>query len=179
MSWKEPSVQQKIVISTLKEIRALRKTILLTADRSVKVLMGLAKSRKGFHLLSAMKFDQIGCDPLDEECPWNFIEQLNQTFTYLVTLQGAAHLIRRHPEAAPFTLNLGTLSGPDICSADKTIVAEVFAVTSPSSNQKLKKDTQKVLQMNGKLKFVFYFSRKAPVRARKVPGVQIVRLRRL
>jgi hypothetical protein len=172
-------MQKSLVVSTLKKIRALRKTILRTADRSAKVVLGLAQSKKGIQVLHAMKFDQIGCDPLDEKCPWNFIEQLNQTFTYLVTLQGAAHLMRRHPEAAPFTLNLGTSSGPDICSADGTIAAEAFAATSPKSNDKLNKDILRLRKTNARFKFVFFYCPKALVRIRKITDVRIVSLRRV
>lgn len=172
-------MQKGVVIANLKEIRAHRKTILRTANRSAKVLLGLAQSKKGIQVLHSMKFDQIGCDPLDEKCPWNFIEQLNQTFTYLVTLQGAAHLIRRHPEAAPFTLNLGTASGPDICSADRTIAAEAFAATSPKSNDKLKKDILRLRKTGAKHKLVFFYCPKTLVRIPEITDVRIVSLSRL
>lgn len=75
----------------------------------------------------------------------NLIEQLNQTWTYLVTLGAALYfLFVRHSDVGGFSLNLGTAAGTDIESvAPNQVVAEAFAVVHPSNNRKLAKDQQK------------------------------------
>ena len=65
-------------------------------------------------------------------------------------------LFIEYPELAPFRLNLGTAPGSDIESECGELAAEVFAAVAPTSNQKLKKDINKVLETNAKLKFVFF-----------------------
>lgn len=52
---------------------------------------------------------------------------------------------------ALFRLNLGTASGSDIESECGGVAAEV----TPTNNQKLKMDINKVLKTSAKLKFVF------------------------
>ena len=60
-----------------------------------------------------MKFTEMAWHPIDDR-PLNLIEQLNQTWTYLVTLKALPFLFERHPAAGGFRLNLGTASGTDI-----------------------------------------------------------------
>ena len=56
-------------------------------------------------------------------------------------------------------LNLGTSPGPDIISKDGAVVAEVFAATSPFRNDKLKKDSNRVIGFKESVhKYVFYYS---------------------
>ena len=61
-----------------------------------------------------------------------------------------------NPKLAPFKLNLGTASGSDIESECGELAGEIFAAVAPTSNQKLKKDINKVLATNARLKFVFF-----------------------
>ena len=65
-------------------------------------------------------------------------------------------LFTEYPKLAPFRLNLGTASGSDIESECGELAAEVFAAMAPTNNQNLKKDINKVLETNAKLKFVFF-----------------------
>lgn len=108
------------------------------------------------------------------------MEQLNQTFTYLTSFEATEYLIRAHPEHTPYVLNLGTLSGFDIVSNDGLVIAEVFAATSPLSNEKLKKDSIRVADaMESKYRYVFYHSpdkRNVDNIRRKFPNVKIVQL---
>src|SRR5260221_14498175 len=60
-------------------------------------------------LLRALRFDTVGHDPMIGE-PLNAVEQLNQTFTILVTLRAIMRLIALHPQARGFRLELGTAS---------------------------------------------------------------------
>jgi len=45
-----------------------------------------------------MKFAEMAWHPIDDR-PLNLIEQLNQTWTYLVTLKALPFLFERHPAA--------------------------------------------------------------------------------
>ena len=83
-------------------------------------------------------------------------EQINQSFTYLASFYALEILFTEYPELAPFRLNLGTAPGSDIESECGELAAEVFAAVAPTSNQKLKKDINKVIKMDARLKFVFF-----------------------
>lgn len=112
---------------------------------------------EGIRALWSMKFEPVGCDPLDSETPLNLIEQLNQTFTYIASARATKILIARHPELVPFTLNLGTSGGTDIESkVGGCLAAEVFAAVNTSNNEKLKKDIVKVAGTAAKFKYVFF-----------------------
>lgn len=107
-------------------------------------------------LLRAMRFDTVGHDPLTGE-PLNFVEQLNQTFTILVTLRAIEQLFELHPDAEGFRLALGTSSGRDIESVKEGLVAaEVFSATHPMSNQKLKKDLMRLTTDPAQYRYVFF-----------------------
>ena len=71
-------------------------------------------------VLRAMRFDTVGHDPLTGE-PLNVVEQLNQTFTILVTLRAIEQLFELHPDAGGFRLALGTSSGRDIESVKELV----------------------------------------------------------
>ncbi len=128
----------------------------------------MAKARSSLHqvlehgddfaLLHALRFERIGCDPLDDSCALNIVEQLNQTTTYLVTLVGVAHLLRKH--GSPLRINLGTAAGHDIESLDGSVVAEAFAATSFASNRKLATDLAKLRSSRARHRYVFYYALK-------------------
>jgi len=107
-------------------------------------------------LLKAMRFETVGHDPLTG-APLNVVEQLNQTFTILVTLRAVERLIELHPDAGGFRLALGTSSGRDIESVVPDLVAaEVFSATHPASNQKLKKDLARLSGDPARHRYVFF-----------------------
>lgn len=109
--------------------------------------------------LSQLKFDQVGCDPLDASRPLNLIEQLNQTFTYIASFYAAQFIFERHPKVQSLLLNLGTSAGFDIeTSEDGGIAAEVFAAVTPQNNQKLNKDVAKVAVADAMYRYVFFMS---------------------
>jgi hypothetical protein len=117
-----------------------------------------AHKRNPMELLRAMRFDLIGHDPLTG-APLNVVEQINQTFTILVTLRAVEELlIKLHPEIrSGYRLALGTSSGRDIESVEKDLVAaEVFSATRPTSNQKLKKDIARLLPDPARHRYVFF-----------------------
>ncbi len=130
-------------------------------------------------MLKALRFETVGHDPLTGE-PLNVVEQLNQTFTVLVSLRAIERLIALHPDAGGFRLALGTSSGRDIESLEPNLVAaEVFSATHPSSNQKLKKDLARLNLDQSRHRYVFFAAPGYPAGRHKkleqtsVPGVQV------
>jgi hypothetical protein len=127
-------------VSTVSEIQDLRALIEDAIDHSVATFTEILGSRSGIQAFTMMRFEPIGCDPLNFKRRLNLFEQMNQTFTYLASLEAAQWLLQKHLESAPFILNLGTAKGSDIESEDGQIVAEVFAAVAPNNNRKLAKD---------------------------------------
>jgi hypothetical protein len=115
-------------------------------------------SSDGLAILRALKFESFGRHPLESR-DLNLIEQINQTWTYLVSFRALTFLFERHPEAGGFKLSLGTSSGTDIMSlVPNAVAAGTFAATSPRSNRKLTKDLQKLLRdcPEVRVRYVFF-----------------------
>lgn len=128
-------------------------------------------------LLTSLRFETVGHDPLTGE-PLNVIEQLNQSFTILVSLRAVERLIEMHPEAHGFRLALGTSSGRDIESVEPDLVAaEVFSATHPGSNQKLKKDVRRLTSDPARHRYVFFAAPKCAsgrqAQRETVPGIEV------
>ena len=128
-------------------------------------------------LLRAMRFDTVGHDPLTGE-PLNVVEQLNQTFTILVTLRAIEQLFELHPGAGGYRLALGTSSGRDIESVKEGFVAaEVFSARHPTSNQKLKKDLLRLSTDTAQYRYVFFcspgFAAGRQPALEKISGIQV------
>jgi hypothetical protein len=168
------NVKQR-TISTLDELTALEAIVLASARGTLQSVRDRLIVDSELAALALLKFDRAGCDPLDAARSLNFIEQLNQTFTYLATIQGARWLLEHHPEHAPYVLNLGTSPGSDICSQDGCVIAETFAATHPDSNRKIAKDIAKAKRASASRKFVFYLSR-AEARIASSGDVTVVRV---
>ena len=142
------------IIRTMADAEALHSQILASAEHTAVWLRGFAGSPLA--LLRALRFETRGLDPLTGE-PLNVVEQLNQTFTILVSLRAVERLIELHPEASGFRLALGTSSGRDIESVEPNLVAaEVFAATRPGSNQKLKKDMLRLATDPARHRYIFF-----------------------
>lgn len=134
-----------ITLHSIKEAEAYVQTIYTAADKTATNIAEHSSQASGIELLEQMKFQQIGCDPLNPERRLNVVEQLNQTFTYLASFVAAELLFSWHPGLSELQLNLGTSPGSDLESSEfGGIAAEVFAATHPKSNNKLQKDTAKV-----------------------------------
>ena len=109
-------------------------------------------------LLRQLKFHEVGFHPVEDR-QLNFIEQLNQTWTYAVALEAARKLLELHPEAGGFNVAPGAhMSIPlDIMSIEPGLVgAETFAVTKPGSNNKLNKDLAKLSGRPEHHRYVFF-----------------------
>lgn len=166
---------RRAVIRSVNDAEALHAQVLSAAERTVAWLRGFAGSP--LELLTALRFQTVGHDPLTGEA-LNVIEQLNQTFTILVSLRAVGRLIEMHPEANGFRLALATSSGRDIESVEPDLVAaEVFSATHPGSNQKLKKDIARLTSDPARHRYVFfaapkYTSGRQP-HLETVPGVEV------
>ena len=145
------------LISSIDDAISLRNEIIKSADIAKSNILAVASNTSAVDLMYNLKFTELGFEPLANK-PINLIEQLNQMFTYLVSVEGVIYLIKAYPQMS-FTLNLGTTSGYDIESTDKSIIAETFSSTSPKSNDKLKKDVIRLAANNSALKkYAFYYS---------------------
>jgi hypothetical protein len=90
---------------------------------------------RGLALLRSLKFSEFGRHPLEDR-NINLIEQVNQTWTYLVSLQVLPFLFVRHPKAGGFRLNLGAEGDIDITSlVPRAVAAEAFAEVDLRNNR--------------------------------------------
>jgi len=149
--------------------------VLRGAERTIAWLRGF--NGTPLDLLTALRFKTVGHDPLTGK-PLNLVEQLNQTFTILVSLRAVEQLIQLHPEANGFRLALGTSSGRDIRSVEPNVVAaEAFSATHPGSNQKLKKDIARLASDPARHRYVFFAAPNYPCGRHQdletLPGIEV------
>jgi len=149
-------MRKSFTVLSLHDALALEEKVKLSIDKALSQLASELAKGDSMTVFSKMKFGGIGFDPLDSERELNIIEQLNQSFTYLASFYALEILFTQHPELAPFKLNLGTAPGSDIESECGKLAAEVFASVSPSNNQKLKKDIDKVSCTQAQIKYAFF-----------------------
>jgi hypothetical protein len=130
-------------------------------------------------MLRRMKFDLIGYHPIDGRS-LNLVEQINQTWTYLVALAVAKQLLELHPEANGYRLAPGAHASQalDIMSeADGLVGAETFAAVHPRNNDKLNNDFRKMAARTELNRYIFFMSPKFPGSARLTQferdGVQV------
>lgn len=148
---------KKLVITNITQIDEVRKSIINSINIVILRIIELGTSVEPISLFHTLKFEKFGQDPLSSS-NLNFIEQLNQSYTYLVSLAGVEFLIKNNPNEI-FTLNLGTTSGFDIVSQNSNIIAETFAATTIKSNDKLKKDIQRLQKEPDNIeKYIFYYT---------------------
>lgn len=145
-----------ITVTSSKELPALKALVAEAAELAIQRLQAQIEGRSPLGVLASMKFEQIGADPLDPVRPLNLIEQVNQCFTYLVSLNAVEQLLEWHSEAAPYRMNLGNVPGSDIESHDRSVIAEVFASVRPSNNRKLQNDIQRAAETEAARKYVFF-----------------------
>lgn len=171
-----------VLITSLKEIDRLARSVRSSAERTVNSMrLLLANEPDSLHVLRLMKFSEIGHHPTEDR-KLNIIEQLNQTFTYLVSLEAARWELVRHPELLPSGLkvNLGTAPGFDLESVQTGHLAvKVFAATHPASNNKLRLDLKRLSEKAADVKnrYVFFscpgFTNGRQEKLETVPGVEV------
>jgi hypothetical protein len=150
-----------LTIHSLAEVEPLLRQVRAAADRTAHEIRGLIDAEpNGIEVLRRMKFTEMAWQPLGEK-RLNLVEQINQTWTYLVSLRAMPFLFARHPDVGGFRLNLGTAAGTDIESvASDAVAAETFAAVNPSNNRKLAKDLLKLARKcpNARARYVFFAS---------------------
>ena len=152
----------KILIESLADVE---QHMLTVSESSEKTKSWLNRhTGNGIELIRALKFKPVGCHPIGGY-NLNAIEQINQTFTYLVALAAAKQLLKWHPDVGGFWLAPGAhMALPlDIMSVSPGIVgAETFAAVSPSNNGKLARDLKALSTRNEKHRYVFLSTPKYP-----------------
>ena len=144
-------------IESKDEILELRSRICENTQKTYNRIVQDINNNSPFDLFADIKFNKFGLDPIDGT-PLNFIEQLNQMFSDLVVLYAVEELLAKYPNKQ-FEVNFGARAGFDIQSADKTVVAECFAVTSVNSNGKLREDTKKLMKLPADVeKYIYFYS---------------------
>ena len=129
-------------------------------ESTTKAIAAIAAAGMPVQTLRRMKFEQIGFHPIEGH-PLNFIEQINQTFTYLVALRATAWLLQRHPDAGGFQLAPGANAALplDIMSVVPNLVgAETFAAVHPNNNRKLAGDLQKLKDFPHRFRYAFFYA---------------------
>lgn len=132
-------ISKKVLFSYVEQVKLYRDKIVSITEKHMDDLL---KSGPGMEFLRKIKFTQSGYDPLFQH-ETNFIEQVNQTFTYLVCLDAVEYLLKEH-KGNRFNVCFGTEAGHDVEAEDGSIICECFAATTPDSNGKLEKDCIKV-----------------------------------
>lgn len=115
-------------------------------------------------LLRRMKFETGGFHPILGH-PLNVIEQINQTWTFVVALCAARHLLDMHPDAGGFKLAPGAHAALDLdimSEAPGLVGAETFAAVDPANNDKLKKDLLKLAARPERHRYLFFMSPRFP-----------------
>jgi hypothetical protein len=157
-------------------------------DRTMDQLRGSARraqewirSQSGdpLDLLRRMKFETVGFHPIEDR-PLNFMEQINQTWTFAVALAAARQLLVLHSDVGGFRLAPGAhASIPlDIMSeVEGQVGAETFAAVTPRNNGKLAADLDKLAHRPEIHRYVFFMSPQFP-NAERLPqferdGVQV------
>lgn len=145
------------VVANEKDVAVLRDKVLQSIELTARKIRSCQEAKTAIESMFELRFHRLGYDPI-EHTALNFVEQLNQTFSNLVVLAGARYLVLRYPSKV-FHLHLGTESGFDIESDDGAIIAECFAVTTVKSNDKLSKDSRKLIKCGtSDERYVFLYS---------------------
>ena len=151
-----------LIVRTAQEADELTRKVRSAADRlraSISALEG-----DGAALLRALKFEAIGTHPIHGHA-LNPIEQVNQTWTYLVALAAAHQLLALHPGAGGLLIAPGAHAAQelDIMSVEPGVVgAEVFAAVDPNNNRKLARDLAKLADRTEQHRYVFFASPRYP-----------------
>lgn len=146
-------------VCTLAEIDAALTAIHANAAHACAALQALPVDP--IEALARIKFDPVGCHPVERR-PLNIVEQVNQTFSYLVALKASRLLLEWHPEAEGFRLAPGAHAPKgslDVESLVPGVVgAETFAAVSPNNNRKLARDLLKLSARAERFRYVFFMS---------------------
>lgn len=162
-------------VANIDEVEAYRQRVLEHSAHTLDVIKSLI-DQPPIQMLARMKFGATGKHPIEARSI-NFIEQLNQTFTYLTALEAAKLIFEWHPDCGGLNLAPGAhapkrASGEvrlDIESVKPGYVgAETFSAATPKSNGKIGKDLDKLSNQTEEFRYVFFSSPKLPETKRQV-----------
>ncbi|MDE3027021.1 MAG: hypothetical protein KGH84_01315 [Paracoccaceae bacterium] len=162
-----PNKHRSTFVGSVADADRLIEHITEAADRTRKRLFD--KNFDAMRLLRAIKFYQVGHHPIEDR-KLNFIEQVNQTWTFLVALYATKKLLELHSDAEGFYLAPGAhASLPlDIMSAKAGYVgAETFAAVDPRNNGKINADLKKLASRQEEHRYIFFMSPLFPESARQ------------
>lgn len=129
------------MVKSAADLDGIRARLSETAEHARQALTAALQDP---HPLRLLKFEQLGCDPLDINDAQNLAEQIDQQATYEVAVDALAQLMKKHP-GKEWTFAPGAHgAGHDLLSADGEIAAEVFAAVRPTNNRKLSADVKKI-----------------------------------
>lgn len=144
-------------IKSVNELEKYNELIKETSEKTISNIKGLLSKYDSIDILYHFKFSQVGYEPI-QGYELNFIEQINQMFSHIVVLKAVEILLNRYPDKE-FILNLGTQGGYDVLSVDNSIICECFSTTSPISNNKIKKDAEKLAKnTTADNKYIIFYS---------------------
>lgn len=144
-------------VQTQNDIEIAKATVNRHVGKAVQNLRNLFDCP--LKMMSEIRFRPIGVHPLEDR-PLNFVEQVNQTFTYFVALEAAALLLKWHPEAEGFRLAPGAHAPKDSLDVESLrpgiVGAETFAAVSLTSNGKFKRDMAKLMMREETHRYSFF-----------------------
>ncbi|MCW5673401.1 MAG: hypothetical protein KIT15_02380 [Xanthobacteraceae bacterium] len=152
------------MILTIRNTKDLDQYYTAIEKSTTQAVEAIRKVESPSDALRTLKFEKVGFHPIDGR-PLNFIEQVNQTFTFLTALKAASWLFDRHPEAGGFKLAPGAHAAQplDVMSIVPDLVgAETFAATHPESNRKIFNDLAKLKLAKCKFRYAFFYSPNFP-----------------
>ncbi len=167
----------ELIVRSVEEADALMLLMRASAARARDWMS--TQTEDPLEMLRRIKFEPVGFHPIEDR-PLNFIEQINQTWTFAVAIAAAKQLLLLHPTVGGFRLAPGAHASLelDIMSVEPGQVgAEIFAAVTPRNNGKLAADLAKLGPRPERHKYVFFMSPLFPGNARRPQfekdGVQV------
>lgn len=161
------SLTNGITIRTVGEANDLMALVLASATRTQRWIS--EHTGDPLDLLRQMKFAAVGYHPIDGR-PLNLIEQVNQTWTFVVAIAAAQQLLKLHPQTSGMRLAPGAHASLDldIMSEEPGFIgAETFAAVNPRNNGKLVADITKLAGRHERHRYVFFMSPMFPGNERR------------
>lgn len=147
-----------ITIHTVEDADRLMEIVRVSAKRAQEWIA--VQTGDPLDMLRRIKFDPIGFHPIEDR-PLNFIEQINQTWTFAVAIAAARLLLDLHPDTNGLRLAPGAHASLelDIMSAETGYIgAETFAAVNPRNNGKLAADLAKLSLRPERHRYLFFMS---------------------
>ncbi len=162
-------------VSTPQNLDAIRKALDHSRKKTCTTLRKVLDQECDDFLLQ-LKFEPLGCHPVDSQSQQTLTEQINLHATYLAATEAVEMLMKRHPDKEWIFEPGHHGRGHDIESTDKEVAAEVFSAVHRQNNRKLSNDKLKIARFQGPYKYIFYRCHKEPASIEKESEIIIVSL---